>query len=44
MLRNGVIAKPTQKTTIRFAPPLIISESQLQEAMGQIKKSWKEIV
>jgi ornithine--oxo-acid transaminase len=25
LLRNGIIAKPTQKHTIRFAPPLVIT-------------------
>lgn len=44
MLRNGLIAKPTQKHTIRFAPPLVITDSQLQEALEKIKKSWREIV
>lgn len=44
MLRNGVVAKPTQKHTIRFAPPLIIKDAQLEEALGLIKKSWHEVV
>lgn len=25
MLRNGIIAKPTQKHTIRFAPTLVLT-------------------
>lgn len=44
MLKNGVIAKPTQRHTIRFAPPLIIKESELHEALKIIKKSWDEII
>jgi ornithine--oxo-acid transaminase len=41
MKDNGVIAKPTHGHIIRFAPPLIISEQQLREAIGLIKKSFK---
>lgn len=41
MLRNGVISKPTQKHTIRFAPPLVMTESELHEALGLMKKAWK---
>lgn len=31
--KNGVLAKPTHEHIIRFAPPLIITEEQLREAM-----------
>lgn len=39
MAENGLLAKPTHQHIIRFAPPLIISEEQLHEAIGIIKKS-----
>ncbi|HBX51479.1 MAG: ornithine--oxo-acid transaminase [Bacteroidetes bacterium GWF2_33_38] len=39
MKDNGLLAKPTHGDIIRFAPPLIISESQLREAIEIIKKS-----
>ncbi len=39
---NGLIAKPTHEHIIRFAPPLIIKEEQLQEALDIIKKTLKE--
>ena len=42
MKENGLIAKPTHDHIIRFAPPLVISEDQLYEAIGIIKKSFKE--
>ena len=29
MLKNGLIAKPTQRNIIRFSPPLIISKTQI---------------
>ncbi|HCC70115.1 MAG TPA: ornithine--oxo-acid transaminase [Bacteroidales bacterium] len=37
MKDNGVIAKPTHGHIIRFAPPLVITEDQLREAMNIIK-------
>jgi ornithine--oxo-acid transaminase len=41
MKENGVIAKPTHGHIIRFAPPLIITEKQLREAIGLIKETFK---
>ena len=42
MKENGLIAKPTHGHIIRFAPPLIITEEQLYEAIDIIKKTLKE--
>lgn len=39
MAENGVLAKPTHQHIIRFAPPLVISEEQLRDAIERIKKS-----
>ena len=39
MKENGLIAKPTHQHIIRFAPPLVINEEQINEAVGIIKKS-----
>ncbi len=39
MAENGLLAKPTHQHIIRFAPPLVISEAQLREALEIIKKS-----
>lgn len=39
MAENGLLAKPTHKHIIRFAPPLVITEEQLREAVNIIKKS-----
>jgi ornithine--oxo-acid transaminase len=41
MKEKGVIAKPTHGHIIRFAPPLIITETQLREAIGLIKEAFK---
>ena len=37
----GLIAKPTHGHIIRFAPPLVITEAQLREAIGLIKKAFR---
>ena len=36
---NGLLAKPTHGDIIRFAPPLVITESQLMECIEIIKKT-----
>jgi len=36
---NGLLAKPTHEHIIRFAPPLVINEEQLMEAIEIIKKT-----
>ena len=43
MAENGLIAKPTHKHIFRFAPPLVITEEQLREAIGIIVKSFKDL-
>jgi ornithine--oxo-acid transaminase len=42
MKENGVLAKPTHGDIIRFAPPLVITEQQLREAMNIIKATFKQ--
>ncbi|MEI6851909.1 MAG: ornithine--oxo-acid transaminase [Bacteroidota bacterium] len=39
MRDNGLLAKPTHGHIIRFAPPLVITEAQIMEAVEIIKKS-----
>jgi ornithine--oxo-acid transaminase len=39
MKELGVLAKPTHQHIIRFAPPLIISEEELREAIELIKQA-----
>lgn len=39
MAENGVLAKPTHQHIIRFAPPLVITEDQLKDAIERIRKS-----
>lgn len=42
MSEKGVLAKPTHGNIIRFAPPLVITEEQLREAIGLIKEAFKQ--
>lgn len=37
MMREGVLAKETHETVIRFAPPLVISQEEVDWAMERIK-------
>ena len=39
---NGLLAKPTHGNIIRFAPPLIMNETQLRECVDIIIKTLKE--
>ena len=42
MSENGLLAKPTHGDIIRFAPPLVITEDQINECLGIIGKSLRE--
>jgi ornithine--oxo-acid transaminase len=41
---NGLLAKPTHGNKIRFAPPLVINELQLEECIDIIKDSVEEFL
>ena len=43
MKEHGLLAKPTHGDKIRFAPPLIITASQVEEAVEIIATSLKEL-
>jgi len=42
LLANGLLAKPTHTNIIRFAPPLVMTEEQLMECIGIIKRTISE--
>jgi ornithine--oxo-acid transaminase len=42
MKDNGLLAKPTHGNIIRFAPPLVITEEQLDECLTIIRKTFLE--
>ncbi len=41
---NGVLAKDTHAVTVRFAPPLIITQAQVDEAFDAIRRTLSEFV
>ena len=43
LAQRGLLAKPTHGNIIRFAPPLVISEQQLLEAMGIIRAAVENL-
>jgi len=40
---NGLLAKPTHHETIRFAPPLVLTEPQLQDCIQIIRKTLQSL-
>jgi ornithine--oxo-acid transaminase len=42
LAENGLLAKPTHGNIIRFAPPLVMTESQLRECISIIINTLKE--
>ncbi len=42
MRDHGVLAKPTHDHIIRFAPPLVITEEQILDAISKIKEAFRE--
>ncbi|XP_014562011.1 hypothetical protein COCVIDRAFT_33284 [Bipolaris victoriae FI3] len=43
MRDRGLLAKPTKGDTIRFAPPLVITESELRKGLSIIRESIKAL-
>ena len=42
--KNGLLAKPTHQNIIRLAPPLCITEKELDESIRIFEKSLSEIM
>lgn len=43
LMENGLLAKQTHEHIIRFAPPLVITEEQIQECCGIIERTIGEL-
>lgn len=43
MAEKGLLAKPTHRHIIRFAPPLVINETELREAIRIIVETFEEL-
>ena len=39
---NGVLAKPTHGSIIRFAPPLVLTDAEMDDALSRIVKTVNE--
>ncbi len=39
---NGMLAKPTHDHIIRFAPPLVITEEQIEECVAILERTFKQ--
>ncbi|MDH4222828.1 MAG: ornithine--oxo-acid transaminase [candidate division Zixibacteria bacterium] len=44
LAENGLLAKPTHNDIIRFAPPLVITETQIYECLDIIKSSLQQFL
>lgn len=42
MCKRGMLAKPTHQHIIRLAPPLVITEAQVQECLAIFEKSIED--
>lgn len=42
MAKHGVLAKQTHQHIVRFAPPLVITEEELDDALERIKRAFAE--
>jgi ornithine--oxo-acid transaminase len=42
MAAEGVLAKPTHGNIIRFAPPLVLTDAELDDALDRIVRSVKK--
>ncbi|MEP7197225.1 MAG: ornithine--oxo-acid transaminase [Saprospiraceae bacterium] len=43
LAKNGLLAKPTHGNIIRLTPPLVINKEQLEDSVGIIEKSIRQI-
>jgi ornithine--oxo-acid transaminase len=41
-MKEGILAKETHETIIRFAPPLLIKKEEIDWAIKKINKVFKE--
>ena len=42
MAAKGVLAKPTHGSIIRFAPPLILTDAEMDDALSRIVRTVNE--
>ena len=42
LAKRGILAKDTHETTVRFAPPLVITEEQIAEAAAIVREVFEQ--
>jgi len=42
LMKEGILAKDTHESVIRFAPPLVISDKEVEWALDAIRRALKE--
>jgi ornithine--oxo-acid transaminase len=43
LLEHGILSKDTHHTVVRFAPPLVITQAQIDVALEAIRKAFVEL-
>jgi ornithine--oxo-acid transaminase len=43
LLANGIVSKDTHETVVRFAPPLVITRGELDQALAAIRASFDQV-
>ena len=43
LMEQGVLSKETHETVVRFAPPLVITQEQIDTAIAVVKTVLKEL-
>ncbi|MDQ7011891.1 MAG: ornithine--oxo-acid transaminase [Mariprofundaceae bacterium] len=43
LMQRGILSKDTHGTVVRFAPPLVITEKQIERAVVQVKKALRSV-
>lgn len=43
LLQHGVLSKDTHETVLRFAPPLVITHEQIDEALAAVRATFAEL-
>jgi ornithine--oxo-acid transaminase len=42
LVRHGILTKETHDNVIRFAPPLVITREELEDALERIRRAFAE--
>jgi ornithine--oxo-acid transaminase len=43
LMKRGILSKETHETVVRFAPPLVISKAEIDQALSAIRSTFDSI-